>query len=50
MIAMLFIASVAQTVPFVFSADDFTDIAIDNDSPVIENYETPHCRFSEAAE
>jgi hypothetical protein len=47
MIAMLFIASVARTVPFVFSADGFTDIAIDNGSPVIEDYETPHCRFSD---
>ncbi len=39
-------ARVLRTVPFVFSADDFTDIGIDNGAPVTEDYETPFGRFT----
>ena len=39
-------ARVLHTVPFVFSADDFTDIGIDNGAPVTEDYETPFGRFT----
>jgi len=39
-------ARLARTVPFVFSADDFTDIGKDYGAPVTEDYETPHGRFT----
>ena len=32
--------------PFVFSADDFTDIGVDYGAPDTEDYETPHGRFT----
>lgn len=39
-------ARLSRTVPFVFSADDFTDIGVDYGAPVTEDYETPHGRFT----
>jgi arylsulfatase len=33
-------------VPFLFSADDFTDIGIDYGAPVTEDYETPQGHFT----
>ena len=39
-------ARVERTVPFLFSADDFTDIGKDYGAPVTEDYETPHERFT----
>jgi arylsulfatase A-like enzyme len=39
-------ARLSRTVPFVFSADDFTDIGVDHGAPVTEDYETPHGRFT----
>ena len=39
-------AKLTRTVPFVFSADDFTDIGIDHGAPVTEDYETPNGRFT----
>ncbi len=39
-------ARLARTVPFIFSADDFTDIGVDYGAPVTEDYETPRGRFT----
>jgi arylsulfatase len=39
-------ARLARTVPFLFSADDFTDIGIDYGAPVTEDYDTPFGRFT----
>jgi hypothetical protein len=39
-------ARLSRTVPFVFSADDFTDIGIDHGAPVTEDYETALGRLS----
>ncbi|HEY6621692.1 MAG TPA: arylsulfatase [Steroidobacteraceae bacterium] len=39
-------AKLTRTVPFLFSADDFTDIGIDHGAPVTEDYETPNGRFT----
>jgi arylsulfatase len=39
-------ARLARTVPFLFSADDFTDVGIDYGAPVTEDYDTPFGRFS----
>jgi arylsulfatase len=39
-------ARLSRTVPFIFSADDFTDVGIDNGAPVTEDYETPFGRFT----
>lgn len=39
-------ARLERTVPFLFSADDFTDIGKDYGAPVTEDYETPHGRFT----
>ena len=37
---------VERTVPFLFSADDFTDIGKDYGASVTEDYATPHGRFT----
>lgn len=39
-------ARLEQSVPFLFSGDDFTDIGQDLGAPVTENYETPYGRFT----
>jgi hypothetical protein len=39
-------ARLSRTVPFLFSADDFTDISKDYGAPVTEDYETPFGRFT----
>jgi len=39
-------ARIARTVPFLFSADDFTDIGKDYGAPVTEDYETPQGHFT----
>ncbi len=39
-------AGLAWTVPFMFSADEFTDVGVDYGTPVTEDYETPRGCFT----
>ena len=39
-------ARLERTIPFLFSADDFTDIGKDFGAPVTEDYDTPHGQFT----
>jgi arylsulfatase len=39
-------ARLSRTTPFIFSANDLTDIGIDHGAPVTEDYETPFGRFT----
>jgi hypothetical protein len=36
----------ARTIPFIFSADDFTDVGNDYGAPLTEDYEIPRGRFT----